>query len=267
MTEAERLKNLEVPSGQTDCVLDTDTYNEIDDQFALSLLVKHEKTNVKAIYACPFFNSNSSSPEDGMEKSYDEIMNLLTLMGEEEMKKNVYKGSREYLKDEKTYIDSPAARHLCELAMQYSKEKPLYVVSIGCITNVASAILMKPEIVDNIVVVWLGGHYTSWIDTNEFNMMQDISAARIVFGCGCRVIVLRIRPRARLLAQRQKSALRLSCKAYDGGGGGVREGQSVEQDHMGRHRRGVAYKRWRTLYAVRDNPCADTGVRPSVRLR
>ena len=190
MTEAERLKNLTVPSGTVDCVLDTDTYNEIDDQFALSLLVKHEKTNVKAIYACPFFNSNSSSPEDGMEKSYDEIMNLLTLIGDEEMKKNVYKGSREYLPDEKTFAESPAARHLCGLAMQYSKEKPLYVVAIGCITNVASALLMRPEIADNIVVVWLGGHYTSWIDTNEFNMMQDIAAARVVFGSGCTLVQL-----------------------------------------------------------------------------
>lgn len=190
MTEAERLNNLTVPKGNIDCVLDTDAYNEIDDQFALSLLVKHEKTNVKAIYACPFYNTNSSSPEDGMEKSYDEIINLLTLMGQEDMKKNVYKGSREYLPDENTYVDSPAARHLCELAMRYSKEKPLYVVAIGCITNIASAILMKPEIIDKIVVVWLGGHYTSWVDTNEFNMTQDIAAARVVFGCGCPLVQL-----------------------------------------------------------------------------
>ncbi len=190
MTEYERLKNLQVPDKTVDCVLDTDTYNETDDQFALSLLVKHEKTNVRAIYACPFFNSNSSSPEDGMERSYDEIMNLLTLIGDEEMKKNVYRGSREYLPDENTFVESPAARHLCELAMQYSKENPLYVVSIGCITNISSAILMKPEITDNIVVVWLGGHYTSWVDTNEFNMMQDIAAARVVFGCGCPLVQL-----------------------------------------------------------------------------
>ena len=32
MTELQRLRNLEVPTGNIDCVLDTDTYNEIDDQ-------------------------------------------------------------------------------------------------------------------------------------------------------------------------------------------------------------------------------------------
>lgn len=190
MTEFQRIKNLEVPSGTVDCVLDTDTYNEIDDQYALSLMMKSPKLNVKALYAAPFFNSHSTSPEDGMERSYDEILNLLTLMGNEDMKAHVYKGSRGYLPDEKTPVDSPAARHLCELAMQYSTEKPLYVVAIGAITNVASAILMRPEIIDRMVLVWLGGHYTSWPDTKEFNLWQDVAGARIVFGCGVPLVQL-----------------------------------------------------------------------------
>jgi inosine-uridine nucleoside N-ribohydrolase len=190
MTHEQFMKNLNVPSGRIDCVLDTDTYNEIDDQFALSLMVKSEKCNVKALYAAPFFNPNSTSPEDGMERSYDEILNLLTLMGEEELKKFVFKGSRQYLPDESTPVSSPAAAHLAELASGYSPERPLYVVAIGAITNVASALLMKPEIKENIVLVWLGGHSEQWFDTNEFNMMQDVAAARVVFGCGCPLVQL-----------------------------------------------------------------------------
>ena len=190
MTHEQFMKNLNVPSGRIDCVLDTDTYNEIDDQFALSLMVKSEKCNVKALYAAPFFNPNSASPEDGMERSYDEILNLLTLMGEEELKKCVFKGSRQYLPDESTPVSSPAAAHLAEMASGYSPERPLYVVAIGAITNVASALLMKPEIKENIVLVWLGGHSEQWFDTNEFNMMQDVAAARVVFGCGCPLVQL-----------------------------------------------------------------------------
>ena len=34
MNETERLINLQVPVGPVDCVLDTDAYNEIDDQYA-----------------------------------------------------------------------------------------------------------------------------------------------------------------------------------------------------------------------------------------
>ena len=57
----------------------------------------------------------------------------------------------------------------------------LYVAAIGAITNVASAILMKPEIINKIVVVWLGGHALNWKDTREYNLHQDIHASRIIF--------------------------------------------------------------------------------------
>ena len=65
-----------------DAVLDTDTFNEIDDQFALSYLIRAtERIRVRGLYAAPFFNEKSVSPKDGMEKSYDEILTLLTLLG------------------------------------------------------------------------------------------------------------------------------------------------------------------------------------------
>ena len=75
------------PVGRTvDAVLDTDTYNEIDDQFALAYMVRsYDRIHVQAIYAAPFFNANSSSPADGMEKSYREILKLLSLMKEERL--------------------------------------------------------------------------------------------------------------------------------------------------------------------------------------
>lgn len=185
------LKRLQKPDRKVDVVLDTDTYNEIDDQFALAYLLKSpEKLNVKAIYAAPFFNLHSSSPEDGMLRSYDEIKNVLQLMECEKYLKNAYKGATGYLKDEKTFVDSDAARDLAQRAMQYTPENPLYVVAIAAITNVASAILMQPDIADRIVIVWLGGHAYHWPNTNEFNMAQDVAAARIVFGCGAAVVQL-----------------------------------------------------------------------------
>lgn len=190
MTEAQRIKNLQVPSGRIDCVLDTDTYNEIDDQFALSFMVKSDKCNVKALIAAPFSNKEFPSPKEGMERSYEEILNLLTLLEREDLKKCVYKGSESYLSDEKTPVISEGAQKLAELADGYTAENPLYVVAIGAITNVASAILLKPEITEKIVLVWLGGHSESWPDTNEYNMMQDIAGARIVFGCGCPLVQL-----------------------------------------------------------------------------
>lgn len=189
MSDLIRIPN--VPTGMTDVILDTDAFNEIDDQFAIAYMIKSsEKLNVKGICAAPFFNSNSDSPKDGMEKSYDEIKKLLNLMDKGDRIQNVFKGSDRYLTDEKTPVESDVARFIADLASEYSADRPLYIVSIGAITNVASAILMNPEIVDKTVVVWLGGHSLEYYDTKEFNMMQDVAAARVIFGCGVPLVQL-----------------------------------------------------------------------------
>lgn len=182
MDDFQRIKNLSVPTGKVDVVLDTDAYNEIDDQFAIAYLLKSkDKLNTKAIYAAPFFNDNSNSPKDGMKKSYLEILKLLSLMNE---KCEVFKGSEKYLDNEKEPVISPAAEDLAKRAEDYSPQNPLYVVAIGAITNIASAILLNPNITKNCVIIWLGGHALHYHNTNEFNMMQDVAAARVVINSG-----------------------------------------------------------------------------------
>ena len=188
MTNEKRLKNLSVPEGATDVVLDTDAFNEIDDQFAIAYLLRNgKKLRTRAIYAAPFRNEKSESAADGMEKSYREILKVLDLMGES---REVYRGSDCFLADEKTPVVSPAAADLVARAKGYSPEKPLYVVAIGAITNVASAILLDPAIIENIVVVWLGGNGMHYHDTKEFNLIQDIAATRVVFGSGVPLVML-----------------------------------------------------------------------------
>lgn len=89
------LSRLRAPQGVVDAVLDTDTFNEIDDQFALSYMLRStERINTRAIYAAPFFNENSSSPEDGMLKSYEEIKTLLKLANREDLIPCAFEGSR-----------------------------------------------------------------------------------------------------------------------------------------------------------------------------
>lgn len=182
MTFEQRIKNMSVPEGMIDVVLDTDAYNEIDDQFAIAYLLKNkQKLNTKAIYAAPFLNPRSESPADGMEKSYNEIFKLLDLMNEN---LPVFKGSEKFMDDENTPVVSDAARDLAQRADGYSPEKPLYVVAIGAITNVASAFLLNPRMAENTVVVWLGGHARHYTNTREFNMYQDVAASRVVMSSG-----------------------------------------------------------------------------------
>ena len=69
-------------------------------------------------------------------------------------------------------------------------DDPLYVVAIGAITNVASALLTEPALAGKIVVVWLGGHALTWPDTREFNLRQDVPAARVVLDCGVPLVLV-----------------------------------------------------------------------------
>ncbi len=184
LSDAFRLARLTPPASKVSMVLDTDTYNEVDDQFAVVYaLLSPAKLDVQALYAAPFFNARSTGPADGMEKSYQEIMRLLERLNG--FHGAVLRGSPAYLPGPKCPVESPAARDLVERAMRHPEsEAPLYVVAIGAITNVASAILLEPEIIKRIVVVWLGGHAFHWPHTREFNLWQDVWAARVIFDSG-----------------------------------------------------------------------------------
>ena len=91
-----------------------------------------------------------------MEKSYEEILRLLDRL-KISPDNFVFKGSTRFLESIQTPCPSNAVSDLIERALKPS-DKPLYVVAIGAITNIASAILIEPKIIDKIVVVWLGGH-------------------------------------------------------------------------------------------------------------
>ncbi|WP_114579361.1 nucleoside hydrolase [Saliphagus sp. LR7] len=182
LTEAERVRRLDPPTGEVEIVLDTDTANEVDDQFALAYALFAETIDLQAVYAAPFDNANSSGPADGMAQSHDEIVHLLELAGHARPDRIAYRGAREYLDDGS--ITSAATTDLIERARGRSSEDPLYVVAIGAPTNVAAAIDQAPDIVDQIVVVWLGGHPYGWHTACEFNLRQDRRASRVLFDSG-----------------------------------------------------------------------------------
>jgi len=69
------LERLRSPTDKMRMVLDTDTGNEIDDQFAVVYtLVSPDGLNVEAIFADPFHSERSSGPTDEMEKGYEETL-------------------------------------------------------------------------------------------------------------------------------------------------------------------------------------------------
>lgn len=202
LTPEERKKRLSLPKGKLTCVIDSDTYNEVDDQFAISYaLLSPERLDVKAVYAAPFsseffarlLNQDSvdipmtGNLKEGLELSYQEIIRLMGLLDMDPAGK-VFRGSQEYMSKPDCPVDSEAARDLVKRA--HEVEDLLYVIAIGEITNVASAILMDPQIIKKIVVVWLAGQPLYWPHTIEFNLGQDLHASRTILDSGVPLVIV-----------------------------------------------------------------------------
>lgn len=176
-------ERLALPQGKVNAVIDSDTYNEIDDQFAVAYALRSTaQIAVKAVYAAPFHNERSSSAGDGMEKSYQEILRILTRLGTK-AEGFAFRGSETFFKDAGKPVISAAARDLVSKALEPG-HGPLYVITIGAPTNVSSAILMEPKIKERIVVVWLGGQPYDWPTAKEFNLQQDLHASRVLYDSG-----------------------------------------------------------------------------------
>ena len=135
ISDAMRLERLQPPTGKVRMVLDTDTYNEIDDQFAVVYaMLSPGHLDVEALYAAPFSNRGTADPADGMEKSYEELLRLSNRLGISP-DGFVFRGSTRYLVDWKHPERSEAAIDLVGRAMA-AHDDPLYVIAIGAITNV-----------------------------------------------------------------------------------------------------------------------------------
>ncbi len=186
MTIREILADVKSPR-QKKVILDTDCFNEIDDQYALAYCYLSDKIDLIAVNAALFKIEDDKSFEWGMEKSYDEIIKVLELT-DPNYTTPVFKGSRETMSESgKAYIESPACDNIIK-AVKESNEI-VYVLAIGAITNVTSALIKDPSIKDNMCVLWLAGNELSFPHTLEFNLEQDLKAGQALLDCGVPVIL------------------------------------------------------------------------------
>ncbi len=157
-------------------IVDTDAACEADDPFAIAHALMCRKFEVKAIFAEQFGGPATTK------MSYDEIMTILDAMS---VSVPVYMGEEGKLSETAGGEISQAARFLIDEAMR-DDEKPLYVLCMGAITNVASAIRKCPEIIPRMTVVWIGGqgYDSSTAKFREFNAGNDIEAINLVISSG-----------------------------------------------------------------------------------
>lgn len=170
-------------------ILDTDMFNEIDDQFALTYLIKSLDTfDLEAITIAPFSKSgyvNTMTIEEGTDKSYETTLKILDMLDKPEYKNIVYKGAVKYSFESEE--SNEAVDKIIEVAKKNDKTT---ILAIGAITNIALAIKKAPEIISKIKVVWLGGNTFLTKDNSEFNFRQDIKAVQTVFASKVELVVI-----------------------------------------------------------------------------
>ena len=161
-------------------IISTDAKNQADDQYAIVHALLSPIVDVRAIVPAHFGTDRGS---DSMQQSRVEVELLLELM-ELTGSVQVANDAECALVDELAPQDSEGARLIVEEARQGASK--LFVVAIGPLTDVASAILLDREAIEQrAIIVWVGGPpYGDRLATHwpETNLANDVHAARVVFG-------------------------------------------------------------------------------------
>ena len=164
-------------------ILDTDTDNEVDDQFALAYAIGASKVDLLSVNAAPFTNEGRKVDHKlGAELSYKEIERVLSAY-QKDITIPYFRGAERPIdQNDGKPVDSPAARNIIDTAM--ASDEPIYVLGIGAGTNIASALMMEPAIKDKIVVIWLCANELHCDHVYEYNLDQDYAAGRYILDCG-----------------------------------------------------------------------------------
>ena len=167
----------EIPdSKKVRVIIDTDAACEADDPFAIAHALMCQKFIVKGILAEHF------DCEGSTRRSYDEICTILDAMN---LSVPVFMGAETKLADNTMAELSPASDFLVKEALR-EEDKPLYVLCIGAITNVAAAIQACPDVTSRMTVVWIGGQsYNGPVaGDREYNAGNDVDAINLVLDSG-----------------------------------------------------------------------------------
>lgn len=165
-------------------ILDTDLYNEIDDQVALAYVLKSKDVlNLEAVTIAPFTKGEYNT-KTSIDKSY-EVAKKIFRMCNEENDEIIFKGATEYFTKNSSQTNE-AVNKIIQIAKKNNKT---YILSIGCITNIALAIKKEPKIINKIEVIWLGTNFL-FMKNNDFNFRQDIEAVRYVLDSKVKIIII-----------------------------------------------------------------------------
>ncbi len=155
-------------------IIDTDAGAEADDQFAIVHALLTPKFDVLGIVAEHFGDREAS---ESMTKSYHEIKNVLFKMGLEDQVP-VFLGEKTSLDKKIDKKVSEGVDFIIEEALK-DDERPLFILNMGAITNLATAYWKEPAIGDHAIAIWIGGG-TYPIGHMDFNLGNDLYSGNLM---------------------------------------------------------------------------------------
>ncbi len=159
-------------------IIDTDAKNEIDDQWAITLaLLSTERFKIEGFIAANY-NNYWGGGSESIENSYREIKTVLSKMGLEGQYP-VYRGSHP-MRYKYEPAESEGVDFIIEKALESTPDDPVWIIALGSATNLASAYLKEPRIIDHAIFFWHGR--TRWPEKCwNFNVFGDRLAAATLF--------------------------------------------------------------------------------------
>ena len=169
--------------------LDADTGNEMDDLYAIVRVVKDTTIELAGLSSAHFnnpdllvfdkWNAYDTRYLSTVQESQRLNEQILRAMGRTDIA-HPAGADRQIGRawGQQDPRDSPAARAIIEQAKALPDGEKLDVLSLGAVTNVASALMLAPEILPRIRCYVLGGRYnpdTKVWNKNEFNVRNDLN--------------------------------------------------------------------------------------------
>lgn len=153
-------------------VLTTDCGCEVDDQFAIAYLMKSPDVDLKGIVTTHAPGLKPPASETTAECARQ----MAKLAGS---RVPVFAGSPVALPKRPAPLMNEGVQFILDIARGYSKDNRLALLSIGAATDVASALLADPALVNRIEVIAMA--FTSWPDgAKEYNVQNDVAAWQVI---------------------------------------------------------------------------------------
>lgn len=175
---------INVQGQQTKVIIDADTGNEIDDLPAIVLALKSGKLDVMALTAAQW-NRFEVCGRHTMQESWslnNRILDHLDLVDIPSLK-GAEQAVTQHWQNRMVSSPNNASNFLIKKASEVPHGKKLKIIVTGSATNVASAILIEPKIIDKICVYFIGTIYDfdrKAFNKNEFNVRSDLNAVDIL---------------------------------------------------------------------------------------